>query len=73
MSAPTVAGKSDARFVILLYRDGRGFQQHPGKPSDHLDRGHRPVGTMLDAFKAQAAAEMRVPAIVDDAILPDMD
>ena len=38
----------------------------------HLDQGDRGVGALFNTFKADSATEQCMPAIVDDAILPEM-
>ena len=51
--------------------------KHPGRYLDelagaYLDSSYRAAGLMLDALKTQSAAEVGIPAIMNDAILSDM-
>ena len=41
-------------------------------PGSTLDGGYGAVGTLFDSFRPYSPTEQCVPAVVDDAILPDM-
>ena len=60
-----------------LHAGARRRIEHPGgylddPPRLYLDRGDRVAGTVFDAFKAYPPPEQRMPAIMVDAIPPDM-
>jgi hypothetical protein len=51
--------------------------QHPGghdrdDAGDRLDRGEPAVGALLKAVDAHAAAGKRMPAVMDNGLVPDM-